>query len=81
MEGSRRPNDIEKERKRERKKEYDAENPCIRVKIRKDSGIVDALNNACCALCISKNEYVRRAVYERMEEDRDARYAKEANIR
>ena len=81
MEGNRESNAIEKERKRERKKEYDAENPCIRVKIRKDSGVVDALNKACCALHVAKNEYVRRAVCERMEEDRDARYAKETNLR
>ena len=81
VEGNGESNAIEKERKRERKKEYDAENPCIRVKIRKDSGVVDALNKACCALRVAKNEYVRRAVCERMEEDRDARYAKETNIR
>lgn len=54
MEGNRESNAIEKERKRERKKEYDAENPCIRVKIRKDSGVVDALNKACCALHVAK---------------------------
>lgn len=62
-------------------KEYNASNPCLRVKIRKDSGIMEALNKACSTSCVTKNDYIRQAVRERMEDDKNARHAKEKGIR
>lgn len=50
-------------------KEYDKKNLCIRVNIRKDSGILEALDEACLVNNVSRAEYLRLAVAERLEEE------------
>lgn len=41
----------------------------INVRFRKDSGILEALDNACLANNVSRVEYLRLAVAERLEEE------------
>lgn len=63
---------------KEWQKEYHAKNPQFSVKIRKDSGILEALDEACFANNVSRVEYLRLAVAERLEEEGyETRYKKE----
>lgn len=48
-------------------KEYDKKNLCVRVNIRKDSGILEALDEACLTNNVSRVEYLRLAVAERLQ--------------
>lgn len=41
----------------------------INIKIRKDSGILEALDEACLVNNVSRVEYLRLAVAERLEEE------------
>ena len=41
----------------------------INIKIRKDSGILEALDEACLVNTVSRVEYLRLAVAERLEEE------------
>ena len=50
-------------------KEYDQRNLCIRVNIRKDSGILEALDEACLVNNVSRVEYLRLAVADRLQEE------------
>lgn len=43
--------------------------PSFSVKIRKDSGILEALDEACLVNNVSRVEYLRLAVAERLEEE------------
>ena len=52
---------------KEWQKEYHTKNPHFSVKIRKDSGILEALDEACLVNNVSRVEYLRLAVAERLE--------------
>ena len=52
-------------------REYTAKNPSVNFRIRKDSGILEALDEACLANNVSRVEYLRLAVAERLEEEGD----------
>ena len=54
---------------KEWQKEYHTKNPHFSVKIRKDSGILEALDEACLVNNVSRVEYLRIAVAERLEEE------------
>lgn len=63
---------------KEWQKEYHTKNPHFSVKIRKDSGILEALDDACLVNNVSRVEYLRLAVAERLEaEGYETGYKKE----
>ena len=54
---------------KEWQKEYHTKNPHFSVKIRKDSGILEALDEACLVNNVSRVEYLRLAAAERLPEE------------
>lgn len=59
-------------------KEYRDKKPQLSIRIRKDSDILEALDEACFANNVSRVEYLRLAVAERLEEEGyETRYKKE----
>ena len=60
---------IDEAKKKETLQRLNKSNPNSPIKIRKDSGILEALDEACEKTSLSKSEYIRCAVEEQLTKD------------